>query len=68
MEKIPHYLTIEELASSLQVPKSWIYTRTREKRIPHYKFGKYVRFSKSEISDWIGEQGIKLKPGNYRNL
>ena len=39
-------LDIEELAAVLNVPKSWIYQRTRlgQKGIPHYKMGKYVRF------------------------
>ena len=39
-------LDIGGLAGILNVPKSWLYQRTRlgQKGIPHYKMGKYVRF------------------------
>ena len=40
-------LTVDELANTLKVPKSWIYSRTREKSadpIPHTRVGKYRRF------------------------
>jgi len=49
-------LTAEELAQRLHVPLSWIYDRTRKsgpERIPHYKMGKYVRFSESEVIEFL---------------
>lgn len=49
-------LTVEELAKEWRVPKSWIYSRTRErgpKRIPLIRVGKYIRFVESEVMEWI---------------
>jgi excisionase family DNA binding protein len=44
---------IKEMASKLDVPVSWLYSRTRTNEIPHYKVGKYVRFNESEIWEWL---------------
>jgi len=44
---------IKEMASKLNVPVSWLYSRTRTNDIPHYKVGKYVRFDESEIWEWL---------------
>ena len=49
-------LTVSEIARLLKVPVSWVYERTRRRgldRIPHYKLGKYVRFSEPEVIDWL---------------
>ena len=47
-----------ELAEHLNVPKSWVYERTRQNGpevIPHMKLGKYIRFDpESEgLQGWI---------------
>jgi predicted DNA-binding transcriptional regulator AlpA len=37
-------LTVEEVAALLQVPRSWVYDRTRKRgveRIPGFRLGKY---------------------------
>lgn len=47
---------IKEMASKLDVPVSWLYSRTRTNEVPHYKVGKYVRFDESEVWDWLKEQ------------
>ena len=55
------YLTAEELANKLKVPLSWIYDRTRKagpEKIPHYKIGKYVRFSESEVLEYMKLRGF----------
>lgn len=49
-------LTVSEIAGLLKVPPSWIYERTRRRgseRIPHVKLGKYLRFSSSEVKNWL---------------
>ena len=58
------YWIVEDLASHLGVPKTWVYDRTRENGpevIPHLKLGKYVRFNpESEaFQKWLAdhEQG-----------
>src|SRR6266446_1720442 len=56
--------TVEEIAAFLRVPPSWVYERTRRRgveRIPHFKLGKYLRFSRREVLEWIQRQrGIPL--------
>ena len=44
---------IKEMASKLDVPVSWLYSRTRTNEIPHFKIGKYVRFDVNQVMEWI---------------
>lgn len=44
---------IDEMAAKLNVPVSWIYSRTRTKEIPFYKIGRYVRFNAEEVVQWF---------------
>jgi excisionase family DNA binding protein len=49
-------LTVAEVAELLKVPVSWVYDRTRRRgidRMPHFKLGIYLRFSKREVRDWL---------------
>lgn len=46
-------LSPDELATHLNVPKGWIYDRTRDNSIPHVKIGKYVRFSLPDVLNWL---------------
>lgn len=49
-------LTIDEMAEVLKVPKSWIYSRTRETgagTIPRLKIGKYLRFVEADVMEWL---------------
>jgi excisionase family DNA binding protein len=49
-------LTVSDIASTLKVPVSWVYERTRrsgEQQIPHFKLGKYLRFRWSAVRDWL---------------
>ena len=52
------FLTIAEMAETLKVPKSWLYSRTRETgpgSIPRIKVGKYIRFRLDDVLAWIEE-------------
>ena len=49
-------LTVHEVADLLQVPVSWVYGRTRKRSaecLPGYRLGKYWRFEKAEVLDWV---------------
>jgi excisionase family DNA binding protein len=51
-----YFDTPDELATALKVPKSWVYARTREigpGSIPRIKVGKYLRFNRSEVLEWL---------------
>ena len=55
--------TIKELAAHLQVPRSWIYDRTREngpEHIPHIKMGKYLRFDVESrgFQEWLQQHYV----------
>ena len=53
------FLTVNEVAQLLQVPISWIYTRTRQRtlnRLPGYRLGKYWRFRQEEVLTWVESQ------------
>lgn len=46
-------LTADEVAALLQVTKAWVYAETRAKRIPHVPLGRYVRYRRSAVLQWI---------------
>lgn len=49
-------LTVDEVARFLNVPRSWVYDHVRpgaERRLPHVKLGKYLRFSLHEIARYV---------------
>ena len=43
---------VDAAARVLDVPKSWIYDRTRRNAIPVVRVGKYVRFDLDELLKW----------------
>jgi excisionase family DNA binding protein len=47
------FLTVKDLSRILHVSRVWVYKLVREKRIPFYHVEKCVRFSPSEISEWL---------------
>jgi excisionase family DNA binding protein len=49
-------LTIEDVASYLQLTPQTIYRWAQEKRIPAVKLGKEWRFRRSIIDAWLDEQ------------
>jgi len=53
------FLTTDELANALKVPKSWVYDKTRRKGediIPHLRVGKYCRFRLPDVVEWLESQ------------
>src|ERR1700739_3459119 len=49
-------LTIHEVADLLQVPVSWVYEHTRQRRVNRItglRLGKYWRFERTDIEAWI---------------
>lgn len=59
-------LTPEELAARLKVRKTWIYEKIRQRKspypFPHFRMGRYLRFSWTEVSAWIeGTRAVRKK-------
>ena len=48
-------LTADQIAGILNVPKSWIYERTRQGQgaIPFIRLGAYVRFNQEEVINFF---------------
>ncbi len=50
-------LTVEEAASYLKVPVSWIYERTRRGAIPMRRIGpRHIRIPRNEFLAWVEQQ------------
>lgn len=52
--------TPKEMADVLKTPLSWIYSQTRKKgknTIPLIRAGKYIRFEKEKVLEWIQNGG-----------
>jgi predicted DNA-binding transcriptional regulator AlpA len=53
-------MTVPELAHFLGVKRSWVYDKTRTAAFtgfPVRRVGKYCRFIREEILDWLERQG-----------
>lgn len=48
-------MTADELARALRVTTAWVYTQTREDRIPHIKLRRFVRYRRASIAEWLRE-------------
>ena len=60
------FLTVKELAKVLRVPKSWVYTRTRETgpgAIPRIVVGKYRRFILRDVLNWLEKKQNRMEQG-----
>lgn len=52
-------LSVNELSEKLNLPISWIYSRTRikgEGKIPFIRCGKYCRFELDRVMNWLKSQ------------
>ncbi|MGD0275674.1 MAG: excisionase [Syntrophales bacterium] len=53
------YVSISEMAALLKIPKSWLYSRSRETgpgSMPRLKVGKYIRLNPETTIAWIKER------------
>jgi excisionase family DNA binding protein len=63
-EKTSRFWSILELSRYLGIKSSTLYAMVGEKKIPHYKIGRLVRFKRSEIELWMeGNRKECLTPG-----
>jgi excisionase family DNA binding protein len=53
-------MDVQDVAEYLGVKVSWVYDKTRRKEIPHAKVGKYLRFRKSAIDEWLTQEKTAL--------
>lgn len=48
-------MTAGEVALLLRVTTAWVYTQTRARKIPHVSLGRYVRYRRSAVLEWLSE-------------
>jgi excisionase family DNA binding protein len=46
-------LTAAEVAEMLSVPESWVRQETRAERIPHLRLGRYCRYERAAVLEWV---------------
>ncbi len=56
------FLKIEELSEYMGTPVATLYTWTHQKKIPHLKMGRSVRFDLREIEEWIKKRRVAVSP------
>ena len=51
-------LSVKEASAWLGIPVFTIYSWALSRRIPHYKIGKRVMFSRDDLKRWIDEHRV----------
>lgn len=59
MSTTPQYLTIEQAAEYLNVTVRAVRNWIAFKKIEHVKMGKYVRFRKEYLDQWVEKNTVK---------
>ena len=54
-ESEPLVLTVPQVASLLQKKERTIREMSYQKKIPHFKIGRSLRYKRSEILKWLGQ-------------
>jgi len=54
------YLSIKELSEYINIPVGTLYVWVWQKRIPHVKFSRLVRFDLKAIDEWVGEKNVEV--------
>ena len=56
MGSLSSFLNVKEVAEYLALKTSTVYSLVEEKKIPHYRIGRQIRFKVSEIDEWMAGQ------------
>ncbi len=60
-QEFPGMMSTAEVARFLGVTKRHVYRLVQEGRVPHYKWGRLLRFHPGEIAAWLEE--FRRSPG-----
>lgn len=60
-------LTAGQVADLLGVPVSWVYQQSRLGRIPTVTLGRYRRYRRSAIAEWVEEIEGRSRGANSRS-
>ncbi len=53
VRKNSEYLSVDELSTLTGLKKATIYAKRSRRELPAYKFGRELRFKRSEVEAWI---------------
>lgn len=56
MDSLSSFLNVKGVSEYLALKKSTVYSLVEEKKIPHYRIRRQIRFKKSEIDEWMEER------------
>jgi excisionase family DNA binding protein len=56
MDNLSSFLNVKWVSEYLVFKASTVYSLVEEKKIPHYRIGRQIRFKKSEIDEWMAGQ------------
>ena len=57
-EKQDEYLSVDELSDLTGLKKATIYAKRSRRELPAYKFGRELRFKRSEVDAWINTKQL----------
>jgi excisionase family DNA binding protein len=62
MSEIEGLWEATDVAKYLGMTTGWVYAEARGRRIPHVKLGRYYRFRKEAIDQWLSERERERSP------
>ena len=57
----PRLLNIQQVAAYLGLSVHTVYKFASQRKIPHIKIGKLLKFDRHEIDRWIGAHAVKVR-------
>jgi excisionase family DNA binding protein len=58
-------LTAEEVAALLGIGVDWVWEQARQGRIPHIRLGRFRRFRRQAIQEWL--EAIEISAAHERS-
>ena len=55
---LPHLLTIDELADHLGVSVRHVRRLIAERRVPHLRVGRFIRFDPADVTAWLNDTRV----------
>jgi hypothetical protein len=55
----PQLYTLEEAATMLRRKPNWLYAKTKDRLVPHRRFGKFIAFTQADIEAIIA-MGLRV--------
>jgi excisionase family DNA binding protein len=55
------YLTVKEVSDYTGLAEGTLYNMVSERRIPHSKIGRLLKFERYELDKWLKDQSVKVR-------